>query len=99
LTISFNAFDADEILNVVTILYGNENYGILSEGALVSGVDRTLSSGDGAGGTISFNEVVCAQIANQIPLLQPVFSQRNGFDIIAEVGGVEPLLNLSIVTP
>jgi len=99
LTISFNTFDAEEILNVVTVLYGNENYGILSEGALVSGVDRTLSSSDGAGGTISFNEVVCAQIANQIPLLQPVFSQRNGFDIIAEVGGVEPLLNLSLVTP
>lgn len=99
LTIAFNAFDAEEILNVVTILYGNENYGILSEGALVSGVDRTLPSPDGAGGTITFNEVVCAQIANQIPLLQPVFSQRNGFDIIAEVGGVEPLLNLQLAIP
>lgn len=97
LTIGFNAFDAEEFLNVITVIYGNVSYGIISEGALVSGVDRIVSSNDGAGGTISFNEVVCAQIANQIPLLQPVYSQRNGFDIIAEVGGIEPLLNLELV--
>lgn len=96
LTISFNAFDAEEVLNVVTIMYGSENYGIISEATLVSGVDRAVSSSDGQGGTISFNEVVCAQIANQIPVLQPVFSQRNGFDITSEVGGVEPLLNLEL---
>lgn len=99
LTIGFNALDAQEFLDAVTILHGDESYAIISEAALVSGVDRSVQSSDGLGGTITFNEVVCAQVANHIPVLQPVFSQRNGFDIIAEVGGIEPLLNLELANP
>lgn len=99
LTIPFTAFDSDELLNAVMIIYGSEYYAIISETALVSGVDRTVSSNDGQAGTISFNECVCAQIVNHIPVLQPVFSQRQGFDITAEVGGIEPLLNLELIQP
>lgn len=99
LTIPFMAFDAEELLNAVTVIYGSEYYGIISEVATVSGVDRTVSSSDGAGGTISFNECINAQVMNHIPAIQPVFSQRNGFDISAEVGGIEPLLNLELVNP
>lgn len=99
MSINMKAFDAEEILNVVNILFGNENYAIVSEFALVSGVDRSVSSADGAGGTITFNECACAQIANHIPALQPVFSQRNGFELTVEVGGIEPLLNLELAAP
>jgi hypothetical protein len=98
--IEFTAFDAEELLNVCRILYKSEYYAIVSELAFVSGVDRTASTPDGQGGTITMEEVICAQIANHIPALQPVFSQRNGFDIVSEVGGIEPLLNIeNIVGP
>lgn len=99
LSINLQAFDAEELLNSINIIYGNENYAIISEFALVSGVDRSVSSSDGAGGTITFNEAVCTQIANHVPALQPVFSQRNGFELTIEVGGIEPLLNLELANP
>lgn len=99
LVIRMTESDATELLNVVTIMFGDENYALISEFALISGVDRQVPSSDGLGGTITFNEVVCAQIANHIPALQPVFSQRNGFELTTEVGGVEPLLNLALARP
>lgn len=97
LTISFSEFDATELLAAMDVIYGSEYYGIISEIATVAGVDRSVSSPDGLGGTITFNDCVNAQIMNHIPALQPVFSQRSGFDIIAEVGGIEPLLNVELV--
>jgi hypothetical protein len=95
LVMPFSQFHAEEFLNVCQIIYGDEKYAIISEIALVSGVDRMLPTSDGAGGTLTMNEAIHAQIVNQIPALQPVFSQRNGFEITAEVGGIEPLLNIS----
>ena len=95
--VEFTEFDAEEFLNVCRVMYNSEYYAIISELALVSGVDRTTSTPDGLGGTITMNEVVCAQIANHIPALQPVFSQRKGFDMVSEVGGIEPLLNVELI--
>ncbi len=99
LTIPFTPFHAEEFLNVVQILYGNEQYGTISEASLVSGVTRSVSVSDGAGGTVSFNEIIHAQVAAHVPVIQPVFSQRNGFDITAEIGGIEALLNIELATP
>lgn len=99
INIPINDFDAEEIINACEILYGSQYYALISEMAIVSGVDRMVSVPDGAGGTISFNESICAQIANHIPVLQPVFSQRAGFSIAAEIGGIEPLLNIEQVSP
>ena len=99
LIIPITAFDAEEIINACEILFGSQYYALISEMALVSGVDRNISVSDCFGGVFNFNEVICAQIADHIPVIQPVFSQRGGFTIAAEVGGVEPLLNLSLVNP
>lgn len=93
----FSEFDATEFLEVCKILYNSEYYAFISELALVSGVDRVTSTSDGVGGTITMNEVICAQVANHIPALQPVFSQRKGFDLVSEVGGIEPLLNVELI--
>lgn len=96
--IEFSEFAATEFLNVCMLLHGSEYYAMISELALVSGVDRTASTPDGQGGTITMNEAMVAQIANHIPALQPVFSQRRGFEITSEVGGIEPLLNVENIT-
>lgn len=98
--IEFTEFDAEEFINVCSIMYKNEYYAIISELAFISGVDRITSTSDGLGGTITMNEVIAAQVANHVPALQPVFSQRRGFDMVSEVGGIEPLLNVeNIQTP
>jgi hypothetical protein len=42
-TINFNAFDVEELINACKILYNDERYAIISEIAICSGVDRQLS--------------------------------------------------------
>ncbi len=45
--------------------------------------------------SFSFNEVIAAQTTHHISALQPVKSQRGGFDIDLEVGAIEPLFKLT----
>ena len=99
LVIKITAFDAEEIINACEILYSNSYYALISELVLVSGVDRQVSVSDGLGGIFNFDEAICTQVAEHIPVLQPVFSQRDGFTIAAEVGGIEPLLNIDLASP
>lgn len=95
LKIILDSFDAEEILNAAMILYGSEDYAFISEIGLVSGVNRTVSVSNGAGNSFNFNEVIAAQTCHHISALQPVKSQRGGFDIDLEVGAIEPLFKLT----
>jgi hypothetical protein len=95
LKITLDAFEAEEILNAATILYNNEDYAFISEIGLASFVNRTVSVPDGNGNTFNFNEAIATQITNHISALQPVKSQRGGFDIDLEVGAIEPLFRIT----
>lgn len=95
LKIVLDSFDAEEILNSAMILHNSEDYAFISEIGLVSGVNRTVSVPNGTGSTFTFNEVIAAQVTHHISALQPVKSQRGGFDIDLEVGAIEPLFKLS----
>lgn len=99
LVINVTAFDAEEIINACEILFGNSYYAMISELSLIAGVDRQVSVTDGLGGVFNFDEAICTQVAEHIPVLQPVFSQRDGFTMAAEVGGIEPLLNIDLASP
>ena len=88
-------FDAAEILNAATVLYGKEDYAFISEIAFVSGVDRVLSAEGAGGATFNMNEVVAAQVFCHTSALQPLMYQRDGFKATYDVGIAEPLLNLS----
>lgn len=95
LKITIDAFEAEEILNAATILYNSEDYAFISEIGLVSSVTRRISVPDGNGSHFNFNEGIAAQITNHISALQPVKSQRGGFDIDLEIGAIEPLFRIT----
>lgn len=88
-----DAFDVSEILNAASILFGDEELAFVSEIGLVTGVKRAASSPDGAGGSVSVQEIVCAQISSFIEAMQPLHSQRDGITITYEIGANEPLVS------
>lgn len=85
--------DAEELRNVARILYGDENYAIVSELSTVTGVDRIVS-GEVNGTPIQYNEVVGAQIASFMNTYYPFSILRNGAEIDLDIGNVEALLAL-----
>jgi hypothetical protein len=90
-TLSLDAFDVAEILNASMILHGNEDYTHVSEIGLVTGVDRVLNSDNGTGGTISFKEIVGAQIHSHVPAQLALKERRPGLDLTYDVGVTEAL--------
>lgn len=90
--IDFAAKDVNELINVAKIIYGNENLALISEFALCSGADRTVS-GQGAGGTqFNYKEAVGVQVAMHVTAYYPVGFTNEGFEFKLQVGKTEPLI-------
>lgn len=94
LTLSLTAEDVAELLNVANILYQDDGYAIISEIALVSGVDKVVTSPSVGATTINFNDVIAAQVVSHINAFFPVKFSNNGTEIIVDVGASEPLFNV-----
>lgn len=93
LQVEFNldAFDIAEILAACTIIYGNEDFAIISEVGLCSGLPRTVST-NGSGNTIiNFDEVVATQIHTHISSFHALKFTQNGVNTTFDIGATEPL--------
>lgn len=90
-TLTLDSFDVAELLNASMIVYGSEDYTHVSEIGLVTGVDRTVNRDNGSGGTISFNEVIGAQIHAHVPTQLALKDRRPGVDLTFDVGAAEAL--------
>jgi len=64
LDLSLTALDCSELLNVARIMFKDEAYALVSEYALVSGVDQPNTGDNGLGGTIQYQELIAAQVNN-----------------------------------
>lgn len=92
LRISLSPADVNEILNVATILHGNENYAVLSEFALCQGIDKTITA-EGAGGvSINFTESIYTQVSTFISTYHSLVFANNGLEFTVDVGSNEGLL-------
>lgn len=90
-TITLDSFDVAEILNASVILQGSEDYTHVSELGLVTGVNRTVNSDNGLGGTVSFNELIGAMIHSHVPTQLALKDRRPGLDLMFDVGAKEAL--------
>lgn len=84
-------FDVTEILNACNVIYGSEDYAIISEIALCSGVDKTVTAFNAVGGTFNFSEVIAAQVVNFISSFHALSFTSNGINTLFDVGATEPL--------
>ena len=93
--IDLDTFDATEILNAASVLYGDENYAFISEIGFVTAVDRVVQTQGAGGTTFNMNEVIAAQIFCHVSAMQPMVNQRDGFTATYDVGIAEPLMVLT----
>jgi hypothetical protein len=86
--------DIDELLNVCNIIYSDDNYAMISEIGLCSGVDRAVV-GDFNGVSTGYTDAIGVQIVSFINAFFAVKFSNNGVNILFDIGNSEPLLNIS----
>ena len=89
--IHFTAQDAEELLNVSRIMFGDEDYAIVSEIGLCSGVDREVTSTIQGGSPLKYKEVISCQIAAHISVFRYVSEANLGFKTHFDMGSRTPL--------
>lgn len=94
ISIVLTPWEAAELLNVAKTLYDDEDFAIISEIQLVTGVDKVINA-SGPNGSFNFNEVICAQVATHVAAFYPIRFSTNGIEIFLDVGASEPLWKLA----
>lgn len=84
-------FDIDEIKNAALVLEHSEDFAIISEIAMVSGINKVVPALDNLGNTFNFNEVIAAQVAAHVSSFHVLKSTSSGINTVFDVGATEPL--------
>lgn len=86
ITFSLDSVDIINILNACNIVFGSEDFAIISEIGLCSGIERTISFESG-----TFNEVIATQIVSHISTFHALRFTASGVNTVFDVGATEPL--------
>lgn len=92
-TFDMDANDIAEFLNVVSVLYGDSNYAIISELALCSGVDRSVT-GNFNGVSVGYTDAIAVQVVSFISEFYVAKSNNASISVAMDIGSVESMLNL-----
>ena len=95
LNLSLSREDVAELIEVARLMYDNENYAVISEMGLVAAVPRVVNVPAPGGGTISYEELICAQITSHLAAHYSVGYTNEGFDYAMELGSTEALVGVS----
>ncbi len=93
-TIRFTTAEITELENVGKIMFGDPDYMIISEVALVAGVDRATQINGSGGANFMFNEVAAAFCTNFLGCAYPMSSINEDLTISIDIGITEPLYAL-----
>lgn len=91
-TVELGPDDVREIVSAHQIRTGSTRSPVISELALVSGIDKEVPGNLAGGGSFTYNEVIAAQINVHISTYHAVGYATNGATFTLDVGGVEPTL-------
>jgi len=86
--------EIQDFLDVCTIIYGDDDYAIISEMGLCAGVDKAVT-GDFNGATLGYTDAIAVQITNHIGTSIIAKSANAGINILFDLGSIEPLLVLA----
>lgn len=89
--IEFTANDVTELRNVARVLYGSEDEALVSEFAIVSGVDRVLQGQAEGNETVNYTEVIAATVVLHITSFYNATQHNDGFSLIVDGGVAEAL--------
>jgi len=94
ITVTLSSSDMEEFANACEIIMGDENYAVISEIAICTGADRTVTATINSVST-SYAEVIACQVASFISTEISAITATSGASLTFDVGNVEPLLTLS----
>jgi hypothetical protein len=94
ITLPLTKWDMDELKAVARIKFGSEDYAIISEVCLVTGVDKIVETTTTGNATINFNEVISAQVLTHLNEFVSAKFSNNGTEMILDVGATEPMFSL-----
>lgn len=86
--------DIDEFMNVCNIIYGDDNYAMISELGLCSGIDRSVV-GDFNGISTGYTDAIGVQITSFISSFFAAKFSNSGISILLDTGSIEPMLALA----
>jgi hypothetical protein len=93
-SIGMTADEAAEYVNAISILTGDPNLAIISEMALCSGVDKSITITTG-GATVAFNEAIGVQINHHLAVFYSMVYTNQGISKVVDLGANSPLYNLT----
>lgn len=92
----FTEEDVNEMYNVAEILYGDRRMAVISEFGFCTGINADVSVNT-TSGSVTFKEVIGAQITAIISGHYELIFNSKGFDFSLEVGAVQPLLATGLI--
>lgn len=92
IVISMDSNDMKNLMDVSRILFdGNEEFLVISEIALCSGVDRMVTGVTGNGQPLQYNEVLACQVAAFITMHKLAADNNGGFEVYFDMGSRVPM--------
>lgn len=95
LEFTMNTSDVAEFSNACKVIYGSEDYAIISEIALCAGVDKIVQGSSLSSGTFNYKEAIGVQVVSFINAFFSMQFNNDGLRTILDVGATEPLYNLT----
>jgi len=96
LNVVLDAIDTEELMNVFNILYQNPNAAIISELALCSGLDLTVSVNDVGGNQFNMTEAIAVQVNDLVNIGAPLQFNADGVKFSMDIGATEPLMGKDV---
>lgn len=93
-TIRFTGAEITELENVGKILFGDPDYMIISEIALIAAVDRSIQVNGSGGSSFMFSEIAGAFVTNFLGCSYPISSINEELAISIDIGVSESIFNL-----
>jgi hypothetical protein len=87
--------DIQEFVDACRIIYQEDGYAVISEMASVAGVDR-VTNGDFQGEQQPYTEAIRCEVTSYISTAFIAEYFADGFNMMIDIGNVEPLLKVSV---
>jgi hypothetical protein len=97
LTMSLDANETQELLNVASIIYKNDKYAIVSEVGLVAGHERLVNVTTPGQGEITYNEVIQAQVVAFLATHASAYTQNTGLEFSFITGASDAVIDITVV--
>lgn len=87
--VPWSQWEINEYLNVSNVKFGTEDAALISELAVVSGVDKIVTSG-----SLTYTEAICAIVETFVQHKIDLTANSQNFTMNLEIGVSEPLFNI-----